>query len=81
MANKDAKEFSYNEKTGLYRKKVKNPNSGKWVPVYGHTKQEVRDKMREKSQLFSEAAAAEASSTSEAFCCVTLSISEIAWLT
>lgn len=59
MANKDAKEFSYNEKTGLYRKKVKNPNSGKWVPVYGHTKQEVRDKMREKSQLFSEAAAAE----------------------
>lgn len=52
MPRKNAPEFSYNEKTKLYRKKIKNPNTGKWVPVYGHTKSEVRAKIIEKEQLF-----------------------------
>ena len=41
-------EMAYNEKTGLYCKKVKDPSTGKWVPVYGHTKEETRRKFRAK---------------------------------
>lgn len=48
MAKKSRPEFDYNEKTGLYRKRIKNPSTGKWVPVYGHTKEETRRKVKEK---------------------------------
>jgi len=48
MAKRSRPEFDYNEKTGLYRKRIKNPNTGKWVPVYGHTKEETRRKVDEK---------------------------------
>ena len=41
-------EMAYDEKTGLYRKRIKDPSTGKWVPVYGHTKEETRRKVREK---------------------------------
>ena len=41
-------EFSYNEKTGLYSKKLKDPTTGKWIAVYGHTKEETRSKQRAK---------------------------------
>ena len=52
MPRKDAPEFSYDEKTGLYRKRIKNPGTGKWVAIYGHTKQELRKKLRLKEQAF-----------------------------
>ena len=39
-------EMSYNEKTRLYSKKVKDPSTGKWLPVYGHTKEETRKKAK-----------------------------------
>jgi len=55
MPRKNAPEFSYDEKTGLYRKRIKNPITGKWVAVYGHTKQELRDKIKLKEQEFSSA--------------------------
>lgn len=45
MPRKDAPEFSYDEKTGLYRKRIKNEYDGKWVAVYGHTKAEVKEKI------------------------------------
>ena len=41
-------EMAYNEKTGLYRKRLKDPSTGKWVSVYGHTKEETRRRAREK---------------------------------
>lgn len=46
MPKKSAAEFSYNPKTGLYRKKIKHPVTGVWTPIYGHTKAECRDKIR-----------------------------------
>ena len=52
MPKKNAPEFSYDEKTKLYRKKIKNPNTGKWVPVYGRTKAECRAKIKEKEAAF-----------------------------
>ena len=52
MPKRNAPEFSYDEKTQLYRKKIKNPNTGKWVPVYGHTKAECRAKIKEKEAAF-----------------------------
>ncbi|MDO4989341.1 MAG: tyrosine-type recombinase/integrase [Eubacteriales bacterium] len=38
--------MAYNEKTRLYCKKIKDRSSGKWIPVYGHTKEETRRKAR-----------------------------------
>ena len=45
MPKKNAPEFSYDEKTGLYRKRIKDPR-GKWVAVYGRTKDELRRKVK-----------------------------------
>ena len=39
-------EMSFDEKTGLYRKRIKHPVTGKWIPVYGHTKEETRRNVR-----------------------------------
>lgn len=58
MPRKDAPEFSYDEKTGLYRKRIKNPGTGKWVAVYGHTKQELREIIKLRQQVFAAEAAA-----------------------
>lgn len=49
MPKRNAPEFSYNEKTGLYRKQIKNPCNGKWIPVYGKTKAELRQKVQAKT--------------------------------
>lgn len=45
MSRKDAPEFSYDPNTKLYHKRVKN-EKGEWRSVYGHTKQELREKVR-----------------------------------
>lgn len=50
MPKRNAPEFSFDEKTGLYRKKIKNPVTGKWIPVYGHTKAELRTKIKQREQ-------------------------------
>lgn len=50
MPRKDAPEFSYDEKSGLYCKKAKNPTTGKWVKIYGHTKAEVKDKKKDREK-------------------------------
>lgn len=51
MAKKDSPEFSYDPKTELYRKKIKN-HEGRWVPVYGKTQRELRDKIKQKQAEF-----------------------------
>lgn len=61
MPKKNAPEFSYSEKTGLYRKRIKNPASGKWIDIYGHTKPELRAKIKERALQLSSDAAAESS--------------------
>jgi len=50
MAKRQAPEFSYNPKTGLYRKQIKNELTGKWIPVYGKTKPECRAKVEAKKK-------------------------------
>ena len=56
MAKSKRPEMGYNEKTGLYLKKVKDAATGKWVSVYGHTKEETRRKAREKEAELARAA-------------------------
>lgn len=48
MPKKNAAEFYYDEKRKLYRKRIKDQQSGKWYDVYGRTKAECREKCREK---------------------------------
>ena len=49
MAKRTARpEMAYDEKTGLYRKRIKDPATGKWIPVYGHTKEETRQKVKQR---------------------------------
>lgn len=48
MPKRNAPEFSYDPKTKLYRKKIKNQLTGKWIPVYGKTKAELRAKIKER---------------------------------
>ena len=50
MSKRNAPEFSYNPKTKLYRKQIKNEITGKWVPVYGKTKAECRAKVDAKKE-------------------------------
>ena len=56
MAKAKRPEMAYNEKTRLYCKKVKDASTGKWVCVYGHTKEETRRKAREREAEFAIAA-------------------------
>lgn len=56
MAKSKRPEMAYNEKTKLYCKKVKDESTGKWVPVYGHTKEETRRKVRDKEAELAAAA-------------------------
>lgn len=56
MAKSKRPEMAYDEKTGLYRKRVKDESTGKWIPVYGHTKEETRRKVREKEAELARAA-------------------------
>lgn len=56
MARSTRPEMAYNPKTGLYCKKIKDQATGKWVPVYGHTKEETRRKVRLKEEELAAAA-------------------------
>jgi len=56
MSKQKRPEMAYDEKTGLYRKRIKDPATGKWVSVYGHTKEETRRKIREKEAELADAA-------------------------
>lgn len=58
MPRKNAPEFSYDEKTGLYCKKIKDPSTGKWMKIYGHTKDELRQKRKQREEDLAAAAAA-----------------------
>lgn len=49
MPRKDAPEFSFDEKTQLYRKKIKNED-GRWIPVYGKSKAEIRTKVKQREK-------------------------------
>lgn len=57
MPKRNAPEFSYDEKTKLYRKQIKNEVTGKWIPVYGKTKAECREKVEAKKIELREMAA------------------------
>lgn len=46
MPKKSAAEFSWIESKQLYRKRVKNPYTGKWHDIYGRTKDETRAKIK-----------------------------------
>lgn len=48
LPKKNAAEFYWDEKKKLYRKRVKDETSGKWVDVYGKTKAETRRRAEEK---------------------------------
>jgi len=45
MPRKDAPEFSYDPKTKLYRKRIKN-EEGRWIPIYEKTKPALRSKVK-----------------------------------
>lgn len=59
MPKKKAIEFYYDEVRDLYRKRIKDPATGKWVDVYGHTKDELRQKVKGRQHVLERAAAAE----------------------
>ena len=59
MPKRNAPEFSYDQKTKLYRKQIKNENTGKWVPVYGKTKSEVRAKIEARKDQWKQQALTE----------------------
>lgn len=55
MPAKRTAEMHYVESRGLWRKRIKDPNTGKWVDVYGKTKAEVRTRTAEKQASFAAA--------------------------
>ena len=50
MSKSTRPEFHYDETRKLYIKKVKDPVTGQWVKVYGHTKEETRKNARAREQ-------------------------------
>lgn len=56
MPKKNAPEFFFDDKKQLYRKRIKNSNTNKWVSVYGKTKEECRKKAKQKAEEFKQAA-------------------------
>lgn len=49
MPGKDAPEFSFDEKTQLYCKKIKNEDR-RWIPVYGKSKAEILTKVKQREK-------------------------------
>lgn len=43
-------EFTWVEQKKLWKKQIKNPQTGKWVAVYAETQAELRDKLRDKEE-------------------------------
>ena len=57
MPGRSAPEFSYDPKTGLYRKRIKNDITGKWVAVYGRTRPELREKIKARQKEWAQESA------------------------
>lgn len=57
MPGKKAAEFTWLESKGLYRKRIKNPHTGKWRDIYGHTKDEIRENVRSQLEEWTASAA------------------------
>lgn len=55
MPKRDAPEFYWDEKRLRYRKRIKDEASGRWVSVYGKTKEECRANAREKAAALADA--------------------------
>ena len=60
MPGKKAAEFTWIEAKGLYRKRIKNPYTGKWHDIYGGTKDETRAKIKRTLEEWAEVASASA---------------------
>ena len=56
MPKNNRPEFTWVEEKQLYKKQMKNPQTGKWLAIYGKTKAELRERVREKEAEFAEAA-------------------------
>lgn len=56
MPAKGPTEFYYDPKKDLYRKRIKNPLTGKWIPIYAHTPEELREKIAARKADLEEAA-------------------------
>ena len=56
MPKNNRPEFTWVEEKQLYKKQMKNPQTGKWIAIYGKTKTELRERVREKEAEFAEAA-------------------------
>lgn len=54
MARKNAPELSWIESRQLYRKRIKNPDTGRWIDVYGKTKAECRQKAAKRLEEIAE---------------------------
>lgn len=57
MPKRNAPEFYWDEKRLRYRKRIKDESSGRWVSVYGKTKDECRAKARDKAAALAASAA------------------------
>lgn len=58
MPKRDAPEFYWDEKRARYRKRIRDEQSGRWVSVYGRTKEECRANARDKAAALAEASRA-----------------------
>lgn len=56
MPKRNAPEFYWDEKRKRYRKRIKDKATGKWVSVYGKTKDECRSNAKRRAAELAEAA-------------------------
>lgn len=59
MPKRNMSEFYWDEKRQLYRKRIKNPATGKYVDVYGKTKAETRSNAAARLESLAREAAAD----------------------
>lgn len=56
MPKRNSPEFYWDEKRKRYRKRIKDKATGKWVSVYGKTKDECRSNAKRRAAELAEAA-------------------------
>ena len=54
MPKNNRPEFTWVEEKKYYKKQIRNPQTGKWLAIYGKTKAELRQRLREKEAEFAE---------------------------
>lgn len=54
MPKNNRPEFTWVKEKQLYKKQIRNPQTGKWLAIYGKTKAELRERLREKEAEFAE---------------------------